>query len=627
MSGTSRSTWAGTWIAPALLLVLAFAVFARSTGGAFVFDDHRFILNNPHVQATESWSRLLTDATTVDPEQPRGIVRPLRTLEFAADRAASGGAPSAFHLHSMLWHAVSALLLLAVLRRLVPDSRASLFAAAVWTVHPAHVESVAWISSRGDVAMGACALGSIWFALRARGWGRDVAISAALALVGTLYKETALAIPIVIVALRITKRSRAPLLPYVAAAGVYLGYRFAAQAGPTGHGVSYILGGSTAGTIATMIRGFGFYLAETFLPAQTVDWFLSPSTSFADAAVLGWLGVHAALAGCAIAMRNRVPLVALAIAWFYAFLLPVANWPFYVGIPTGERFLYLPLAGAAIALACALTRLPRALPAAGLAAAAFAAISVDRCGVWRTEDALWRSALEGHGSPRAHEYFGERLRDDALSLGTDLMSMPPGAPRDAAIERMRGLREEALGHFHAALAVWCRLEGTSRPTNTLAGQSEVNASNMSWFLGRDAEALFHADEALRVDDRPLPQPHYDRALALSRLGFAPQAVDAMERARDLGFSEPDLELCTFFLSAGAACESDGLLVHADRAFHAALILAPGATLRRDAAAAVERVKRAAAAHPVDERAKLAQFDERLARLPRSCPQRPVFAPE
>jgi tetratricopeptide (TPR) repeat protein len=625
MSGPppARASWTDTWLAPAALAAASLVVYARSTLGEYVYDDRRFIPDNPLVQQPASWLRFLTDPLSADPKHTgTAIVRPLRTVEFAADRALFGTDPFAFHVHSLLWHVAAALLLLAVLRRLVPDARAAFAGALLFAVHPSQVESVAWISGRGDVAMGACALASVLFALRSKGFDRDFIVSIAAAFVAMLYKETAIAIPVVVAALRLTRLSRVPVWPYAAAAAAYFVYRTAVLGPPVAH-ATFVLGGGTAGALATMTRAFGFYIAETVLPAPAVDWYLTASWSFAEAAVLAWLAVHAGLIATAFVVRARAPAVALAIAWFYAFLIPVANWPWFLGIPTSERFLYLPIAGAAIAAAFALSRAPRAALAAALtAAAALGGATVLRAEVWHDEDALWRDALADHECPRARGRQTFLLRRDGIELRARIASMPQGPARDAATARVTALFEEALRHAHVTLNFWCGIERTERPANNLIFEPETNAANLCYLLGRDEEALFHAEEALRMANG-VPQVHYTRALVLLRLGFAPQAVASMERARDLGFSDFDAELGEFFLRAAARCEADRVLSVAERACADAVELAPAGPLRRTAQVRLARIRVAGGADAAAEARRIADLDDALSRVPRRCPERRV----
>lgn len=617
-----RRTWADGWAAPVLVAVAAVAVFLRAVNGGFVFDDQRFIVRNAFVQKPESWLRFLTDATTIDPLSPGGIVRPLRTIEFALDRAVFGMDATAFHVHSLLWHAAASVVFLLVLRRLLGDGRAALLAALFWAVHPVQTESAAWISSRGDVAMGACTFAAVLFALRSQGRDRDFVLSLVCAAVATLYKETAVALPFGIAVLRWTKRVRVPVWPYFAVAAGYLVYRRIVQAGETGHGVTFDLGGGTVGTFATMFRAFGFYAVECLLPAQSLDWYMPPSTTFADAAVLGWLGFHVALAGSAFAARRASPSWTLAVAWFYAFLLPVANWPYFVGIPTTERFLYVPLAGAAIAVGVGLTRAPRAACAAAVVAiAALAASSVDRSGMWRTEDSVWRAVLADHESPRARSYAGEQDMAEGIALRARAAKLPEGPERDALNARSRAVLESSLANLHKSLEIWYGFELSNRSKGAFARLVEVNASNVAYLLGRYEEALFHADEALLIPGKAMAEPNYDRALPLLKLGFAPQAVAAMRLARAGGFDEPDVEIGAFFLRAAAACEGDSMPDVAEGCYVTALEAAPPGPLRQEAAArlAALRDRPREPGSAAKERARIAELDAALARLPRGCP--------
>src|SRR5262245_46761081 len=101
MAGERARSWADGWPAAALVAAVVTAVFARSLAGQFVWDDHRFITENPQVLRPASWFAFLTDAGLADTYGSHGIVRPLRTLEFALDHALFGFSPLAFRVHSL----------------------------------------------------------------------------------------------------------------------------------------------------------------------------------------------------------------------------------------------------------------------------------------------------------------------------------------------------------------------------------------------------------------------------------------------------------------------------------------------------------------------------------------------
>jgi tetratricopeptide (TPR) repeat protein len=391
--------------------------------------------------------------------------------------------------------------------------------------------------------------------------------------------------------------------------------------------VTFALGGSVLGTFATMIRAFGFYVVETLLPAQALDWYMTPSTSFADGAVVLWLFVHAALLASAAFARKRAPRWTLAVVWFYVFLLPVSNWPFFTGIPTAERFLYVPLFGVALALGCGLVRAASvgrpAFAAALVAAAALGGMSITRAALWRDDHAMRRGVLADHESPRFRGLAGKFAQDQALALRAEAFAMPAGPRLDDAVRRVKALLEEALDDSHRAIDQVLAFEMTSRSRGLVAMQAEYVASNVCYMLNRPEEALFHAEEALRINDTRLAEPHYDRAFPLLKLGFAPQAMESMRRARSLGWVEPRPDIGSFFIEAGTACERDGLFDEAEGGYTIAVDASPEGALRDEARqklAALKARGRAPGEAEV-ERVKLAALEERLAAYPRSCPVR------
>jgi len=624
----ARRSWTDGNVACAIVAVAAVVAFAPSLSGGWVWDDTRFITENPSVTKPDSWLRFLTDASTVDALGARGIVRPLRTLEFALDYAVFGDSPLAFRLHSLAWHAAAAVLLLQVLRRLVGDGRAALVGAIFWAVHPAQAESAAVVSSRGDVAMGACVLASVLFALRSRGHDRNFAVSLAFAAVAALCKESAVALPGVVMVLRWLRLSRVPVWPYVVIAAAYVAYRQHVVIGPMDNGLGTVLGGSAVGTFATMSRGAGFYAAESLLPAFSFDWYMVPSASFADAAALAWLAALVALAVSAVVVRRTAPLWTTAVAWFLAFLAPVANWPFFLGIPTAERFLYLPLAGVAIAVAWLVARGPqRLLVPALVVVAALAAQSAARSRVWRGDGELWAAVAADHDSPRALDRRAKDLREEGVHLRDAAVRMPQDAERAEAMARAKELLQAAVDSAHGAIDLWCVFEATDRPRTQLLHRPENTASSACYILGRDAEALFHADEAIRVDElsgTPSWYGHYNRAMPLLQLGFVPQAMAAMRRARELGMTERTTEIGEFFLNGADACRRANLPATARAAYESAADASPDGPLRRAAEAGRDAL-RSAAEPDAAEAALLADNAAAFSRLERSCPALRRFA--
>src|SRR6185503_11876974 len=127
----------------------------------------------------------------------------------------------------------------------------------------------------------------------------------------------------------------------------------------------------------------------------------------------------------------------------------------------------------------------------------------------------------------------------------------------------------------------------------LTRYSEVLASNICHILLREEEALWHADEALRIHPTIDGAAEYDRALPLLALGYTPQAIAALRRAWTLKGAAPDAEIAGHLLRAAQACEGEGLFASAEEAFAAAADAAPAGPTRDDALARLDAVRRRA----------------------------------
>ena len=111
------------------------------------FDDGEYVSQNAQILPGLSWHGLGWAFTSFDAAN----WHPLTWLSHMLDCQLFGLNPGRHHLHNVLLHALNTCLLFVVLRRLTGAVWRSAFVAALFAVHPLHVESVAWISERKDV--------------------------------------------------------------------------------------------------------------------------------------------------------------------------------------------------------------------------------------------------------------------------------------------------------------------------------------------------------------------------------------------------------------------------------------------------------------------------------------------
>ncbi|HET6452899.1 MAG TPA: hypothetical protein VFI02_00720, partial [Armatimonadota bacterium] len=136
-----------TCLTIACLIVATIAVYLRVFGNGYVFDDTRYILENPHVQQGISLSSIKWAFTSTLCSN----WHPLTWLSMMLDWMLFGMKPWGYHLTNLLIHIANTILLLLLLNRITGSFWRSSFVAALFALHPLHVESVAWAAERKDV--------------------------------------------------------------------------------------------------------------------------------------------------------------------------------------------------------------------------------------------------------------------------------------------------------------------------------------------------------------------------------------------------------------------------------------------------------------------------------------------
>jgi len=130
------------------LILITWGVFWPARQFDFVdVDDNSYVFRNPRVLQGLTWEGVgwALTARTV------GNWQPVMTLSLMLDATLFGESAAGFHFTNIVIHTANALLLFWLLQRMTGAPWSSAFVAALFAVHPLHVESVAWISERKDV--------------------------------------------------------------------------------------------------------------------------------------------------------------------------------------------------------------------------------------------------------------------------------------------------------------------------------------------------------------------------------------------------------------------------------------------------------------------------------------------
>ena len=115
------------------------------------YDDNKYVAENRQVKAGITFDSVIRAFTTI---HPSGNWHPLTSLSHMLDYQLFGLNPLWHHLNSLLFHIANTLLLFRVLQKMTGRIWQSAFVAAVFALHPLHVESVAWAAERKDVLSG-----------------------------------------------------------------------------------------------------------------------------------------------------------------------------------------------------------------------------------------------------------------------------------------------------------------------------------------------------------------------------------------------------------------------------------------------------------------------------------------
>lgn len=393
----------------AALLALTLAAYFNSLPNGFAWDDTYVLVKNGAVQSLAHPARFFTDPSTCATKPEMVSYRPLRTLTWALVHEVAGLDPLAYHLVNVSFHLGSVGLLCALLPALRVPTGPALLVAGLFGVHPIQTEAVASVTGLTDVMSGFFYLASLLGFVRAVS-GRRRAASFALcwlSFAGALAsKEMALSLPLVaaLVAVRLgapgQRRRRGVLLVAVLALTAlgWMALRFRLM-GRLGYDAD--LPGGTVGRTALMqAEALAAYVRLLLFPSglsvrHVID---VPLSAAEPRVVLSLLVVAGLVAWLVLSVRRRAD-EALGLAWFWLTLIPVMNVIPLPGDLMGERFLYLPMIGFALAVVTVagrwLASAPPALArwAAGLALVALATATAARNRDWKDDLTLFESAV------------------------------------------------------------------------------------------------------------------------------------------------------------------------------------------------------------------------------------------
>lgn len=536
--------------------LLAAVVYLNSVANGFALDDTFIIRDNPEVHGIEKLAEAVTGSYWPRGPAELGMYRPLTLATFVLDWEIWSGNPSGFHLVNVLLHVVVTGLVLLLLLALGSALGWAAAGAAVFAVHPVHVEAVANIVGRAELLATLFFLAACLVYLRpGAGWGKAAGVGA-LYLLSLLSKEIGITLPGALVLLHLSRgagvgaafrAAREEWRVYLVLGLTFAGYfllRWVNIGAVLGGGEApWFWGMSPSARVWTAIRVFPEYVRLMVAPVDLVPDYgpgvIVPERSWSGPLVL--LGAATAVIGAAVVVAawSGARLVTVGVLWFAGTVLPVSGLFFSTGVLLAERTLYLPSVGLAMAVSGLLSlvavRRPEKIRLAAIMLAAVVVAGSVRTWVqnpvWRDTDSVADHLIATHptsyralwaGAARLEQEGRTEEAVDRLGLA---LRMVPG---NYALRMNYGQELYELQRYDAAAAHF----DTARHTLGALAQPHVHYLISLIMAGRHAEAATAAGEVLpRFPGHAVL--HHLHAQALARAGRFEEARAPRQRAAEL----------------------------------------------------------------------------------------------
>lgn len=583
MRGSYGVGYEGTVIKQILLLLaLLFIVYSNTLDNGFVWDDIALIANNARVHSLRYVPSHFTVSFFDQPDgPPEGkqypYWRPLTLLSLSLDYAAWGNNPFGYHLTNLLLHALNAVLVLLIFRRIPATRRLAFIGALIFALHPLQTTPVAYISGRTYLLAAAfflCACVLFLRRITTKNAGAactaGMALCVALSLMATEMVFTAPLLLLLLAAMAYMPFAHRSIEAAIAAAAAVAGYvicRSSLNLPMTGWLAS--TGLLSVRRLLAVAESLMLYGRLVLLPVGLhMERFLDlPQAS--DPLALCCAAAALLIAAAAAYGVRRRNLQAYLLCWSLLALLPASNIiPIYPDIAArqiflGEHFLYLPLVALSMIGAMAwraatdqMSRWPSLIRSAGVAALALlGTLTYAHNEYWKDEATLYSLTLKRYpDSVRmctnlAIVYAREGRFDESLSLLQGVAKRNPLSDlthcRLAAVYYKMAKLDLAYEELTRALAI------NPRSAAALDGLGMIDRAG-----GRIDSAIAYYKKA--IDASPLYlTPRLNLAAAYMDQGKAELALRAL---RDAVAIDPDsiearTRLATIYEKQGRAEEA------------------------------------------------------------------------
>ena len=585
-----------------LLIAVTLAVYWPVIHCDFLnYDDPAYFTSNPRVLTGLTPGNVLWAFTTGHASN----WHPLTWLSLMLDAELFGKGPVGPHLTNLVLHAANTALLFLLLRRLTAATWRSALVAALFALHPLHVESVAWVTERKDVLSAFFGLLSLWayarfveeFKVQSPRFKVFFAASLLFFALGLMSKPVLVTLPLVMLLLdwwplgrvasdqwRMTRfRIR---IPQPSSLNQLLFEKWPFFVLSSASCVVTFLAQQKGGAVATLTRyslsertenafvSYARYLGKMFWPSALTSPYPHPGHW---PLWLVWFAMVLFIGLCiaALWLGRRFPFVPVGWFWFVGMLVPVIGLVQVGNQAMADRYTYLPLIGLFVVLVwglgevCLSWRVPKQ-PVIFLATIALAACALqtrNQLGYWRNNETFFRHAL----AVTKNNYLA------CVNLGTWLSKRGQIAEAmDLFRQALRMNPDDSdvlynLGNAFAKLGDWDEAIGNYRRALQITPDQADILDNLGFALAAKqqfAEAITDFNAALKLNPDSA-SAHNNLATVLFRQHRFEEAEQHYRAALRLAPDDPQVEA-----NLGDTLVRLGRLTEAAKRYEAALRLKP-----------------------------------------------------
>ena len=557
-----------------ILAAISLVVFGQTIRYQFVnFDDDLYVYNTPAIRTGLTIKGIAAAFTN----QHAHNWHPLTTISHMLDCQLYGLNAGGHHATNIILHTVAVLLLFHVLRQMTGAVWKSAIVAALFAVHPLHVESVAWVSERKDV------LSAVFFFLMLdayRRYARGTSIVRYLAVAvlfaaGLMSKPMLVSAPIVLLLLdywplrrfeqpcstsekikvsnagnqkRVIRLLFVEKIPLVILSAVVCV-------------ITFVLQKRTAGAIPPLpflwrvqnaLVSYAIYAWKTLWPTHLAVFYPHPNDTLTIWEIIFAIALLLAITVAAIVFRRQRPYLLTGWFWYLVVLVPVIGLIQVGEQGRADRYTYLPHIGLFLAVVwfaadIATVRRPRPELAVTTAVAVLIILTLTwaafiQTSYWRNSETLWTHALAvTSDNDVAHNNLGYLCAD-------------------------RGELDKAISHFESA----ARIRSGKRDAhyNLASAFVQVNLADALARRGQSDEAMVHYEEAVKLQPN-YADAYYDRGTVLFAKGRIDEAIADWQKTLQIQPNHPDAHT-----GLGNALLRKGSLQDAIAHYEKALALAP-----------------------------------------------------